>query len=407
MKKNVRDIDLKGKKVIMRADFNVPLKNGAITDDTRIKGAMPTIEYILQQEGASLILMSHLGRPKGEAKPEFSLKPVAKRIEELLGKPVKMASDSIGADVKKMAGDLAAGEVMMLENVRYHKAETSKDDAEREAYAKQLAELADVFVNDAFGTAHRAQGSTATIAKFMDTAVSGFLIEKELDFFGKVLNNPDRPLVAILGGAKVSGKIGVITNLLDKADAIIIGGGMSYTFFKAQGKEIGNSLFTADDMPIAESVIKKAKEKGVELVLPVDNVITDKSVGDMFADASVVDSAATEIVEGNIKAGWEGVDIGPKTIEKITAALDGAKTVVWNGPMGVFEFDKFAKGTVEVAKKLAEIDAVTVIGGGDSVAAVNKFNLADKMSHVSTGGGASLELMEGKVLPGIAALDDK
>ncbi len=407
MKKTIKDVDLKNKKVIMRVDFNVPLKGGKISDDTRIVAAMPSIKYILEQNGASLILMSHLGRPDGQVKPEMSLKPAAERVSELLGKQVKMLNDCIGSEVESACKEMKAGDVIMLENLRFHPEEDTKDKEKRSEFAKKLAALADVYVNDAFGTAHREHASTATIARFMSVAVSGFLMEKEIKYFEKLLKDPDRPLVAILGGAKVSSKIGVITNLMKVANTIVIGGGMSYTFFKAMGKKIGNSLFTAEDLPIAEGILKEAKEKNVELVLPIDNVITDKEVGDMFKDASVVDQAQTKIVDGDIPDGWEGVDIGPKTIEKISGILDNAKTVVWNGPMGVFEFDKFAKGTLDIAKKLAEINATTVIGGGDSVAAVNKFNLADKMSHVSTGGGASLEYLEGKVLPGVDLLNDK
>jgi 3-phosphoglycerate kinase len=407
MKKTIKDVDLKNKKVIMRVDFNVPLKNGKITDDTRIREAMPSIKYILEQSGASLILMSHLGRPDGQVKPEMSLKPAADRVSELLGKPVKMLGDCIGPDVEKACKELKAGEVIMLENLRFHPEEDTKDKEKRSEFAKKLAALADVYVNDAFGTAHREHASTATIARFMTVSVSGFLMEKEIKYFEKLLKDPDRPLVAILGGAKVSSKIGVITNLLKIANTIVIGGGMSYTFFKAMGKKIGNSLFAEEDLPIAENILKEAKAKNVELLLPVDNVITNQKVGDMFKDASLVDKAETKVVEGDIPDGWEGVDIGPKTIAKISDVLNKAKTVVWNGPMGVFEFDKFAAGTCEIAKKLADLNATTVIGGGDSVAAVNKFNLASKMSHVSTGGGASLEYLEGKVLPGVDLLNDK
>ena len=401
-KKTVRDIDLKGKKVIMRADFNVPLNDKQeITDTTRIDKALPTIKYILEQ-GASLILMSHLGRPKGEVKPEYSLKPVAAKLGELLGQDVSMASDCVGAEVEKAAAGLQAGSVLLLENLRFHSDETGNG----EDFSKQLASLADVFVNDAFGTAHRAHASTAGITKFMDVSVSGFLLEKEIKFLGDAVTAPEKPLVAILGGSKVSSKIGVITNLLDKADSIVIGGGMAYTFYKAQGREIGSSLFTEEDLPVAKEILDKADSKGVELVLPVDDVVTDGNIGDMFKDASVADAANTKVVEGNIESGWAGVDIGPKTVEKISAILSSAKTVVWNGPMGVFELKPFAAGTTAVAKKLAEIDAMTIIGGGDSVAAVNQFGLADKMTHVSTGGGASLEFLEGKELPGVAALDD-
>ena len=407
MKKTIKDVDLANKKVIMRVDFNVPIQDGIITDDTRIKAAIPSIKYILEQQGASLILISHLGRPKGKVKPEFSLQPVAKRLSELLMKEVKMLNDCIGKEVEEACNSMKSGHVILLENLRFHQEEDSKDSNKRMPFAEKLAGLADVYVNDAFGTAHREHASTATIARFKDVAVSGFLLEKEIKYFEKLLNAPDKPLVAILGGAKVSSKIGVITNLLNIADTIIIGGGMSYTFFKALGKKIGNSLFTEDDLPIAEKILKEALAKGVELVLPIDNVITDGSVGDMFADSSLVERVSTKIVEGDIPDDWEGVDIGPKTIQKINSILENAKTVVWNGPMGVFEFDKFAKGTIEIAKKIAEINAVSVIGGGDSVAAVNKFNLADKMSHVSTGGGASLEYLEGKTLPGVAVLNDK
>ncbi len=407
MKKTIKDIDLKNKKVIMRVDFNVPLKDGKITDDTRIKAALPTIQYILNQEGASLILMSHLGRPKGQVKPELSLSPTAVRLSELLGIEVKMLNDCIGDEVVNACAQMNTGEVILLENLRFHEDEDTKDDEKRSAFAKKLSELADVYVNDAFGTAHREHASTATIAKYKDIAVSGFLMEKEIEYFGKLITNPDKPLTAILGGAKVSDKIGVITNLLKIADSIIIGGGMAYTFYKAMNKNIGNSLFTQDDLPVSEKILKEAEEKGVELVLPIDNVITDQNVGNMFSDPSLIDKANVKTVGDDIPDGWAGVDIGPETIKKINSILKKSKTVLWNGPMGVFEIEKFATGTIEVAKTLAEIDATTVIGGGDSVAAVNKYNLANKMSHVSTGGGASLEYVEGKILPGVAALNDK
>lgn len=401
-KKTVRDIDLKGKKVIMRADFNVPLDNERrITDTTRIDKALPTINYILEQ-GASLILMSHLGRPKGEVKAEFSLAPVAAELTEKIGREVAMASDCIGPEVVKAAADLAPGAVLLLENLRFHSEETANESG----FAKQLAELANVYVNDAFGTAHRAHASTAGITEFMEVCVSGFLLEKEIKFLGDAVTAPERPLVAILGGAKVSSKIGVIYNLLDKADSIIIGGGMTYTFYKAQGKEIGESLFVEEDLAVAEDLIKQAAAKGVELVLPVDSKAIDADVGDLFADPSKAASVNLKVFNNGIEAGWSGVDIGPETVDKICAVLDKAKTVVWNGPMGVFEIKEFAVGTTAVAKKLAEIDAMTIIGGGDSVAAVNQFGLAEKMTHVSTGGGASLEFLEGKELPGVAALDD-
>lgn len=407
MKKTIKDIDLTNKKVIMRVDFNVPLKNGKITDETRIKGALPSIQYILKQKGTSLVLMSHLGRPDGEAKPELSLKPVAVALSKMLGKEVKMLDDCIGENVKKACNGMKSGDVILLENLRFHKDEDTKDKEIRSAFAKQLSELADIYVNDAFGTAHREHASTATIARFKDVAVSGFLMEKEIEYFEKLLTNPDKPLTAILGGAKVSDKIGVITNLLKLADTIIIGGGMAYTFYKALNKNIGNSLFTPEDLPVSEKILKEAKEKNVEIVLPIDNVITDKKVKDLFSDASVLEKAQIKTVGDDIPEGWSGVDIGPKTIEKINNILDKSKTVLWNGPMGVFEIEKFSNGTLEIAKKLSEIKAITVIGGGDSVAAVNKFNLADKMSHVSTGGGASLEYIEGKILPGVAVLNDK
>jgi len=407
MKKTIRDIDLKNKKIIMRVDFNVPLKNGVIKDDTRIREAFPSIKYILEQKGASLILMSHLGRPDGQVKPELSLKPAADRVSELLGKKVIMLSDCIGTEVEKACASLKAGEIILLENLRFHADEDTKDKEKRSEFAKKLASLADVYVNDAFGTAHREHASTATIARFKDTAVAGFLMEKEIKYFEKLLKNPDKPFVAILGGAKVSDKIGVITNLLKIADTIVIGGGMAYTFYKALNKTIGNSLFTADDLPVSEKILKEAKEKGVDIILPVDNIATDANVKDMFADATLADKAAIKTVEDNIPDGWSGVDIGPKTVEKIKTVLKKAKTVLWNGPMGIFEIEKFANGTLEIAKTLAEIKATTVIGGGDSVAAVNKFKLADKMSHVSTGGGASLEYMEGKILPGVDLLNDK
>lgn len=407
MKKTLKDIDLTNKKVIMRVDFNVPLKEGKITDDTRIKAAVSSIKYILDQSGTSLILMSHLGRPKGQVKPEYSLKPAAERLSELLGKPVKMLNDSIGDEVKNACSSMNAGDIIMLENLRFHEEEDTKDDEKRKGFAQKLAELADIYVNDAFGTAHREHASTATIARFKDVAVSGFLLEKEIEYFEKLLHNPDKPLVAILGGAKVSDKIGVITNLLKIADTIVIGGGMAYTFYRALGKNIGNSLFTEADLPVSKQILNDAKAKGVELILPIDNIITDSNVGELFADSSLATKANTKEVGDDVPDGWSGVDIGPKTIEKIKAVLDSAKTVLWNGPMGIFEFEKFAKGTLEIAKKLAEIDAITVVGGGDSVAAVNKFNLADKISHVSTGGGASLEYMEGKILPGVDLLNNK
>lgn len=398
MKKTVKDIDIKGKKVIMRADFNIPLKGGVIGDDTRIQAALPTINYIVEQ-GASLILMSHLGRPKGEGfEADFSLKPVADRIAELTGKTVKMAPDCIGSEVEKMASELKGGEIMLLENVRFYKAETSKDDATRTEFAKKLASLADIYVNDAFGTAHREQASTATIAKVIGDAVSGFLIEKEVNFFEKILTNPEKPFIAIVGGAKVSSKITVLENLLSKVDKMIIGGGMAFTFLKANGVAVGKSLIEDDYVQTAKDVIEKAKSNGVEILLPVDHICAEEF--DANAKATIVD---TQAVPDNLM----GLDAGPKSVQLYADALDGAKTILWNGPLGVFEFDAFAKGTEAIAKLIAQSDATSVIGGGDSVAAVNKFNLADKMSHVSTGGGASLEYIEGKTLPGIAAINDK
>ncbi|MCK5267406.1 MAG: phosphoglycerate kinase, partial [Spirochaetes bacterium] len=361
-KKTIRDIDLNAKKVIMRVDFNVPLdENQNITDDTRIEAALPSIKYILEK-GASLILMSHLGRPKGEVKSKLSLAPISKRLSEKLGIEVTMAPDCIGDEVESLVSKLSPGQVLLLENLRFHSEETKNDPD----FSDQLAKLAEVYVNDAFGTAHRAHASTAGITKKMDVCVSGFLLEKEIKFLGDAVTNPEKPLVAILGGAKVSSKIGVIKNLLKKADSIIIGGGMSYTFFKAQGREIGKSLFTEADLPVAEGILKEASEKNVNLVLPVDILVTDKDVGDMFDDPSIVDSAETKIVEGDIPDEWEGVDIGPKTIEMIKGILAESRTVVWNGPMGVFEFPNFAGGTIGICEALASLDdATTIIGGGD------------------------------------------
>lgn len=392
-KKTVRDIDLKGKKVFVRCDFNVPMdENQNITDNRRIVAALPTIKYLIEQN-CRIILASHLGRPKGEVKPEFSLAPVAKELSKLLGQEVLMAKDVIGESAKSLAANLQEGQVMLLENVRFHREET--DNAPE--FAKQLASMAEVFVNDAFGTAHRAHASTEGISHYLPS-VSGFLIEKELRFLGDALNNPERPFVAILGGAKVSDKIGVIDSLLEKVDTLMIGGGMAYTFFKAQGYEVGNSLCEPDKCELALSLMKKAEEKGVKFLLPVDT-----KVGKEFKpDTESKTVAWTEIPEG-----WEGFDIGEKTIEMFENELKTAKTVVWNGPLGLFEFDQFAIGTNEIAHALAELDATTIIGGGDSAAAVEKAGLADKMTHISTGGGASLEFLEGKKLPGIECLQDK
>ncbi len=392
-KKTVKDIDLKGKKVFVRCDFNVPMdENQKITDNTRIEAALPTIKYLLEQN-CKIILASHLGRPKGEVKPEFSLKPVAKELSKLLGQEVLMAKDVIGESAKTLAANLQEGEVMLLENVRFHREETDNDPE----FAKELASMAEVFVNDAFGTAHRAHASTEGISHYLPS-VSGFLIEKELKFLGDALNNPERPFVAILGGAKVSDKIGVIDSLLEKVDTLMIGGGMAYTFFKAQGYEVGNSLCEPDKCELALKLMEKAKNKGVKLMLPVDT-----KIGKEFKpDTESKTVAWTEIPEG-----WEGFDIGEKTIEMFKNELKTAKTVVWNGPLGLFEFDQFAIGTNAIAHALAEIDATTIIGGGDSAAAVEKAGLADKMTHISTGGGASLEFLEGKKLPGIECLQDK
>ena len=393
-KKTVRDIDLKNKKVLVRCDFNVPMdENRNITDNRRIVAALPTIQYLLEQN-CKIILMSHLGRPKGEFKPEFSLAPVAKELSKLLGKEVIMAKDVIGEDAENKANNLKDGEILLLENVRFHREETDNDPE----FAKKLASYAEIFVNDAFGTAHRAHASTEGVTKFLP-AVSGFLIEKELEFLGNALENPKRPFVAILGGAKVSDKIGVIDSLLEKVDTLMIGGGMAYTFFKAQGYEVGNSLCEVDKCDLALELMEKAKNKGVKMLLPVDT-----KVGKEFKpDTESKTVAWTEIPEG-----WEGFDIGEKTIAMFEKELDNAKTVIWNGPVGLFEFDQFAIGTNAIAQKLATLsDAVTIIGGGDSAAAVEKAGLANKMSHVSTGGGASLEFLEGKKLPGIEALMDK
>ena len=393
-KKTVRDIDVKGKKVLVRCDFNVPLdsETGAITDNRRIRAAIPTIKYLLDNN-AKVILCSHLGRPKGEFNPKYSLKPVAEELSKLLGKEVKLAKDVIGEDAQKLTSEINEGEVVLLENVRFHK-EEEKNDPE---FAKKIASFADIYVNDAFGTAHRAHASTAGVADYLP-AVSGFLIEKELEFLGSSLENPERPFVAILGGAKVSDKIGIIEKLLDKVDTLIIGGGMAYTFYKAQGHHIGTSICEEDKIELATELLKKAEQKNVKLLLPVDNHVSTEYSND--GEDRFVES--TEIPDG-----FMGLDIGPRTIENFKDAIKTAKTVLWNGPLGVSEFSKFADGTREIAKALSESTAVTIIGGGDSAAAVEKMGLADKMTHISTGGGASLEFLEGKVLPGIACLNNK
>ena len=392
-KKTVRDIDLKGKKVFVRCDFNVPMdENQNITDNRRIVAALPTIKYLIEQN-CRIILASHLGRPKGEVKPEFSLAPVAKELSKLLGQEVLMAKDVIGESAKSLAANLQEGQVMLLENVRFHREET--DNAPE--FAKQLASMAEVFVNDAFGTAHRAHASTEGISHYLPS-VSGFLIEKELRFLGDALNNPERPFVAILGGAKVSDKIGVIDSLLEKVDTLMIGGAMAYTFFRSMGYTVGNSICEEDKLDLAQNLLKKAKDKGVKFMLPVDT-----KVGKEFKE----DTESKVVSYKEIPDGWEGFDIGTETIKMYTDELKNAATVLWNGPVGLFEFDQFAVGTNAIANTLAEIDAVTVIGGGDSAAAIKKAGLSDKMTHISTGGGASLEFIEGKKLPGIECLMDK
>ncbi len=393
-KKTVKDINLKGKKVFVRCDFNVPLdEQGNITDNRRIVGALPTIKYLLEQN-CKIILSSHLGRPKGEFKKEFSLEPVAKELSKLLGKEVKLAKDVTGESAKELTQNMKEQEIVLLENVRFDAREEKND----ESLSKEFADMAEVFVNDAFGTAHRAHSSTAGVANYLP-AVSGFLIEKELNFLGSALENPKRPFVAILGGKKVSDKIGVIDSLLEKVDTLMIGGGMAYTFFKSMGYNIGDSICEEDKLDLAQSLIKKAKEKNVKLVLPVDNVIADEFSPD--ANSKVIDS-------DEIPDGWEGLDIGPKTVELFKKELQNAKTIIWNGPVGLSEYEKFANGTRELAKALAGLeDAITIIGGGDSAAAIEKMGLSDKMTHISTGGGASLEFLEGKKLPGIECLMDK
>lgn len=393
-KKTIEDIDVAGKKVLVRCDFNVPLKDGEITNDKRIVAALPTIKYLMEH-GARVILCSHLGRPKGEYKPEFSLAPVAARLSEYLGKEVKLAEDEnvVGENAKAMAGVLQDGDVMLLENVRYRKEETKNE----ENFSKELASLAEIFVNDAFGTAHRAHCSTTGVAAYLP-AVCGYLIQKEITFMGGALANPKRPLVAILGGAKVSDKIGVITNLLDKCDTLIIGGGMAYTFMKSLGHHIGTSLLEEEQVENAGKMMEDAKAKGVKFLIPVDNKVGKEY--DENTEAMVVNS-------DEIPDGWMGLDIGPKTQALFTDAIKGAGTIIWNGPMGVSEWDNFAAGTIAVANAVAQSGAISIVGGGDSVAAVTKLGFSDKMSHISTGGGASLEFLEGKELPGIAALMDK
>ncbi|MCS6772248.1 MAG: phosphoglycerate kinase [Kiritimatiellae bacterium] len=416
-KLTIADVDLKGKRVLVRVDFNVPVENGRVVDDTRIRAALPTIKYILDH-GASVILMSHLGRPKGKGyEAEFSLKPVADHLSELLHRPVLFAPDCVGPEVKAMAESLhRQQQILLLENLRFHKEEEGKvkvaDDApeevkkaakaemkkKQEEFARQLAELGDLYVNDAFGTAHRAHASTAVICKFFKTNVAGFLMEREVRYLGRALASPERPFVAILGGAKVSDKVNVITNLLNKVDSLLIGGAMAYTFYRAKGIPTGKSLVEEDKVALAADILKQAESKGVRLLLPIDHVIADRFAAD----------AATKVVgEGGIEENWMALDIGPQTADLFAREISRAKTVVWNGPMGCFEMEPFAAGTMAVARAIANTPCLSIIGGGDSVAAVNKSGLADKMSHISTGGGASLEFLEGKALPGVVALTDK
>jgi phosphoglycerate kinase len=395
-KKSVDDINVKGQRVLVRCDFNVPLQDGKITDENRLVAALPTIKKLIA-DGGKVILCSHLGKPKGEPKPELSLAPVAVRLSELLGQEVKFAADPevVGPNAKAAVEAMKDGEVILLENTRYRAEETKNG----EEFSKELASLCDVFVNDAFGTAHRAHCSNVGVTKFVDTAVVGYLMQKEIDFLGNAVNNPERPFVAILGGAKVSSKISVIENLLEKVDTLIIGGGMAYTFMAGLGEEVGKSLLEEDYKEYAVNMMKKAEEKGVKLLIPIDTV-----VGDNFSN----DCNFKVVGRGEIPADMEGLDIGPKTAELFANAINGAKTVVWNGPMGCFEMPNFANGTIAIAKAMADLkDATTIIGGGDSAAAANQLGFGDKMSHISTGGGASLEFLEGKELPGVAAANDK
>ncbi len=412
-KKTVKDVALDGRRVLMRVDFNVPLKDGRVDDDTRIRAALPTIQYVLER-GASVVLMSHLGRPKGKPVDELSLRPVAKRAGELLGKPVGFVSDCVGEEVRKTASLLQRGEVLLLENLRFHPEEEGKvrlpegasEEEQRTAkeemkqrqieFARELASLGEVYVNDAFGTAHRAHASVAIVPTFFKEKVAGFLMEKEIEYLGRALAAPERPFVAIIGGAKISGKIDVLSNLLGKVDSLLIGGGMAYTFYRAQGLPTGNSLVEEDKIELAAQIMAEAEKRGVELLLPVDNVVADN-----FAE-----DANTQVVGREIPEGWMALDIGPQSCREFSQRIAKARTVVWNGPMGCFEMEPFAEGTRKIAEAVAEADCVSIVGGGDSVSAVKRFGLADRMTHVSTGGGASLEFLEGKELPGIAVLDD-
>lgn len=396
-KLTLKDLNIFEKKVLMRVDFNVPIENGQVTDDTRIVAALPSIKHVLDH-GGSLILMSHCGRPKGEKNMEYSLKPAVDRLSHLVDVPVSLAPDVIGDDVVDLVNNLKVGEILVLENLRFYKEEEGKGCSleDQDTFSKQLASYGDVYVSDAFGTAHRAHASMVGVTKYMDQCAAGFLLEKEIEYLGKVLASPEKPFVAIIGGAKISGKIDVVINLMDKCDTILIGGGMAYTFFVSQGKKIGDSLLEKDKVELAASILKQAKEKGVNLLLPIDNIVADE-----FSE-----TANTKIIEGDVDEGWMSLDIGPKTIELYSEQISTAKTIVWNGPMGCFEMAPFANGTNAICTAVANANCTSIIGGGDSVAAVKKSGNADKMSHVSTGGGASLEFMEGKDLPGITALTD-
>lgn len=394
-KKTVEDLNVKGKRVLVRCDFNVPVKDGVITDENRITASLPTIKKLMDN-GAKVILCSHMGKPKGEVKPELSLAPVAVRLSEKLGINVKFAKDNnvVGENAKKAVAEMKDGEVVLLENTRYRKEETKNEDN----FSKELASLADIYVDDAFGSSHRAHCSTVGVTKYVGESAVGYLMEKEIEYLGNAVENPVRPFAAVLGGAKVSDKINVINNLLEKVDILIIGGGMAYTFIKALGGNVGESLLEADKVDYARDMIEKAKEKGVKFLLPIDTVVVKEFKNEAESDI---------VPTGLIPDGWMGVDIGPETVKAFSEALKSAKTVIWNGPMGVFEFPNFAKGTEAIAKVLADIDGTTIIGGGDSAAAVNQLGYGDKMSHISTGGGASLEFLEGKELPGVAAVQDK